>query len=82
MPIGDSQGNSYKYHKKAKKFTLFSFVEFCLWNALDDMTNFQRNFSTGEVEIDGSVIYHKTEYRAQEPFRFLYCKQTDIRFRY
>ena len=36
--------------KKVKKFTLFSFVEFCLWNALDDMTNFQRNFSTGEVE--------------------------------
>jgi cellobiose phosphorylase len=49
--------------KKAKKITLFSFVEFCLWNALDDMTNFQRNFSTGEVEIDGSAIYHKTEYR-------------------
>lgn len=48
---------------KLKKFTLFSFVEFCLWNAYDDMTNFQRNFSTGEVEIDGSTIYHKTEYR-------------------
>lgn len=46
-----------------KEFKLFSFVEFCLWNALDDMTNFQRNFSTGEVEIDGSAIYHKTEYR-------------------
>lgn len=46
-----------------KKLTLFSFVEWCLWNALDDMTNFQRNFSTGEVEVEGSVIYHKTEYR-------------------
>ncbi len=46
-----------------KKVSLFSFVEWCLWNALDDMTNFQRNFSTGEVEIDGSAIYHKTEYR-------------------
>ena len=43
--------------------TLFSFVEFCLWNAYDDMTNFQRNFNTGEVEIEGSTIYHKTEYR-------------------
>ncbi len=42
---------------------LFSFIEFCLWNALDDMTNFQRNFSTGEVEVVGSTIYHKTEYR-------------------
>jgi cellobiose phosphorylase len=46
-----------------KNFSLFSFVEWCFWNALDDMTNFQRNFSTGEVEIDGSAIYHKTEYR-------------------
>ena len=42
---------------------LFSFIEFCLWNALDDMTNFQRNFSTGEVEVIDSTIYHKTEYR-------------------
>lgn len=48
---------------KAKKVQLFSFIEFCLWNAYDDMTNFQRNFSTGEVEIEGSAIYHKTEYR-------------------
>ena len=42
---------------------LFSFAEWCLWNAATDMENFQRNFSTGEVEIDGSVIYHKTEYK-------------------
>jgi cellobiose phosphorylase len=47
----------------AKQFRLFSFIEWCLWNAEDDMTNFQRNFSTGEVEIDGSVLYHKTEYK-------------------
>lgn len=46
-----------------KTVSLFSSVEFCLWNALDDMTNFQRNFSTGEVEVDSPVIYHKTEYR-------------------
>lgn len=42
---------------------LFSFVEFCLWNAHDDATNLQRNLSTGEVEVVGSTIYHKTEYR-------------------
>jgi len=47
----------------AKTFRLFSLVEWCLWNAEDDMTNFQRNFSTGEVEVEDSVIYHKTEYR-------------------
>ena len=48
---------------KQKDIKLFSFVEWALWNALDDMTNFQRNFSTGEVEVEGSVIYHKTEYK-------------------
>ena len=48
---------------QAKSLKLFSFVEWCLWNAQTDMENFQRNFSTGEVEIEGSVIYHKTEYR-------------------
>lgn len=46
-----------------KTFSLFSYVEWCLWNADDDMKNFQRNLSIGEVEIEGSVIYHKTEYR-------------------
>jgi cellobiose phosphorylase len=49
--------------KTAKKLKLFSYLEFCLWNANDDATNYQRNFSTGEVEVDGSTIYHKTEYR-------------------
>jgi cellobiose phosphorylase len=48
-----------------KSLKVFSFLEWCLWNAYDDMTNYQRNYSTGEVEVDdgGSTIYHKTEYR-------------------
>ena len=46
-----------------KELDLFSYVEFCLWDAVDDSSNFQRNYSTGEVEVEGSVIYHKTEYR-------------------
>lgn len=46
-----------------KSLKLYSLIEWCLWNAATDMENFQRNFSTGEVEIDGSVIYHKTEYK-------------------
>ena len=49
--------------KEVKQLKLFSFEEWCLWNAATDMENFQRNFSTGEVEIEGSTIYHKTEYR-------------------
>lgn len=49
--------------RQTKALTIFSFVEWCLWNADDDMKNFQRNLNTGEVEVEGSVIYHKTEYR-------------------
>ncbi len=49
--------------KARKSFQLYSFAEWCLWNASTDMENFQRNLSTGEVEIEGNVIYHKTEYR-------------------
>ena len=56
-----------------KSFTIFSYLEFCLWNAVDDSTNFQRNFSTGEVEVEGSTIYHKTEIpRAPQPLRIVH----------
>ncbi|MBE5967903.1 MAG: glycosyl transferase [Lachnospiraceae bacterium] len=48
---------------RKKRIKLFSFVEWCLWDAWDDQTNFQRNYNTGEVEIKGSAIYHKTEYK-------------------
>jgi cellobiose phosphorylase len=51
------------YSTETKNLKIFSFVEWALWNAATDMENFQRNFSTGEVEIEDSVIYHKTEYR-------------------
>ncbi|MDP4177497.1 MAG: glycosyl transferase [Bacillota bacterium] len=61
-----------------KQLGLFSFVEWCLWNAQDDMTNFQRNFSTGEVEIDGSAIYHKTEYRERRDHYAFYSVNTAI----
>lgn len=63
---------------KEKCITLFSFVEWSLWNALDDMTNFQRNLSTGEVEIDESVIYHKTEYRERRNHYAFYSVNTQI----
>ncbi|HOE07518.1 MAG TPA: glycosyl transferase [Treponemataceae bacterium] len=46
-----------------KDIALHSYIEWCLYNAHDDNTNFQRNFSIGEVEVLGSTIYHKTEYR-------------------
>ena len=46
-----------------KVFRLFPYLEFCLWDAMDDSSNFQRNYSTGEVELEPRAIYHKTEYR-------------------
>ena len=46
-----------------KALRVFPYLEFCLWDAMDDSSNFQRNFSTGEVEVVGPAIYHKTEYR-------------------
>ena len=48
---------------RERALRVFPFVEFCLWNAMDDGSNFQRNYSTGEVEVEGAAIYHKTEYR-------------------
>lgn len=61
-----------------KDISLFSFVEFCLWDASDDTTNFQRNFSTGEVEVEGSAIYHKTEYRERRNHYAFYSVNTKI----
>lgn len=59
-----------------KNISLVSFVEWCLYNASDDCQNFQRNFSTGEVEIEGSTIYHKTEYRERRNhFAFYSCNE-------
>ena len=61
-----------------KSFTLFSFLEWCLWNAEDDSTNFQRNFSTGEVEVEGSTLFHKTEYKERRDHFAFYTVNTDI----
>ena len=65
---------------KKKDFSVFSYVEFCLWNAMDDMTNFQRNFSTGEVEIHagGSQLFHKTEYRERRNHYAVYAVNASV----
>ena len=56
--------------------SVFSAVEFCLWDAWDDSTNFQRNFSTGQVEVVNEVIYHKTEYRERRNhFAYFACSE-------
>lgn len=61
-----------------KVISLTSYVEFCFWNAVDDATNFQRNLSIGEVEIDGSTIYHKTEYRERRNHYAFYTVNSDV----
>ena len=61
-----------------KELTLTSYIEFCFWNAVDDMTNFQRNYSIGEVEITGSEIYHKTEYRERRNHYAVYSVNCPI----
>ncbi|MGA3216906.1 MAG: glycosyl transferase, partial [Acidimicrobiales bacterium] len=67
VPLGESLevwrllvGNE---REERAELSIFSALEFCLWDAQDDATNFQRNFSVGEVEVVDGVIYHKTEYR-------------------
>lgn len=66
------------HSEEEKKFSLFSYVEWCLWNADDDSRNFQRNLSTGEVEIIDSVIYHKTEYRERRNHYAFYGVNTPV----
>lgn len=84
VPIGSScvlTRLSFKNNSDAiKHFSVYSYVEFCLWNAVDDLNNFQRNLSTGEVEIENyksnSCIYHKTEYRERRNHYALYAMNT------
>ncbi len=59
------------------RVSAFGSVEFCLWDAWDDATNFQRNFSIGQVEIEEGVIYHKTEYRERRD-HFAYFASSEV----
>jgi cellobiose phosphorylase len=80
VPLGESleiwQLTLTNQRQKRVSLSVFSSIEFCLWDAQDDATNFQRNFSTGQVEIEEGVIYHKTEYRERrDHFAFLACSE-------
>ena len=56
--------------------SVFSAIEFNLWDAMDDATNFQRNYSIGQVEVVDDVIYHKTEYRERrDHFAYFACSE-------
>jgi cellobiose phosphorylase len=64
-------------HRDTKaSISSFASIEFCLWDAQDDATNFQRNFNTGQVEVEDGVIYHKTEYRERrDHFAWFACSE-------
>ncbi|MCU4677239.1 glycosyl transferase [Catenovulum sp. 2E275] len=61
-----------------KKIQLFSFIEWCLWNAQTDGENFQRNLSTGEVEVEANILYHKTEYRERRNHYAFFASSENI----
>ena len=64
------------HRAKRSDLSVFSSVEFCLWDAQDDATNFQRNFSVGEVEVHDGIIYHKSEYRERrDHFAYFACSE-------
>ncbi len=82
VPVDDnceiSQVKLTNNSNSVKNISLFSYVEWCLWNADDDSRNFQRNLSTGEVEVVGSTIYHKTEYRERRNHYAIYSVNTKV----
>jgi cellobiose phosphorylase len=64
------------HRRQRAALSIFSAVEFCLWDAWDDQTNYQRNWNIGEVEIEDGVIYHKTEYRERrDHFAYVACSE-------
>jgi cellobiose phosphorylase len=80
VPLGETleiwQCTLTNRREEPANLSVFSSIEFCLWDAHDDMTNFQRNLSLGEVEIEGNVIYHKSEYRERRiHFAFFACSE-------
>lgn len=82
VPMGDScevsQLKITNNSSAAKNLSVFSYVEWCLWNADDDSRNFQRNYSTGEVEVVDSTIFHKTEYRERRNHYAIYSVNTKV----
>jgi cellobiose phosphorylase len=69
------------HRDKAATLSIFSAIEFCLWDAQDDSANFQRNFNIGEVEVEDGVIYHKTEYRERrDHFAYFACSAKSAGF--
>ncbi len=85
VPMGDNleiwELTLTNHRDEPAQLSVYSAVEFNLWDAMDDATNFQRNLSMGEVEIVDGVIYHKTEYRERRNhFAYLACSEPVVGF--
>jgi cellobiose phosphorylase len=81
VPLGENleiwQVTVTNHREAPADLSIFSLIEFCLWDAWDDATNFQRNYNIGQVEIEDEVIYHKTEYRERRNhFAYFACSET------
>jgi len=64
-----------------KTLKVFSYFEFCLWDAWDDQTNFQRNYSIGQVDVRDNFIFHITEYRERRNhYAYLWCSEDIVGF--
>ena len=80
VPIGENleiwELTLTNQRNEAADLSVFSAIEFNLWDAMDDATNFQRNYSIGQVEVVDGVIYHKTEYRERrDHFAYFACSE-------
>jgi cellobiose phosphorylase len=85
VPLGESleiwRARITNHRDGGATLSLFGAVEFCLWDAWDDQTNYQRNLSTGEVEADDGVVYHVTEYRERRNhFAYFACSSETAGF--
>ena len=62
---------------EAKEVHLYGCMEWCLWNAVDDSTNYQRNLNIAECEAEDRILYHKTEYRERRDHYAYYAVNRD-----
>ena len=47
---------------KARKLKIFTYLEFCLWHAEMDMTDFQYTLNIASAVNDGNMLFHQTGY--------------------
>jgi cellobiose phosphorylase len=65
---------------KPRSLNIFSFVEFCLWDALNDMTDYQYNLNIGETSYENGTIFHLSRFRTDKSyFAFFSCTNQKVK---